>query len=147
MRATWRRTAAVLSAVGLACLALVAGTPTAVAATTSPCGALASTYDPLNPPLYSHVVVLMEENWSYRDFVASTKVPFLTGLTRACGNETNFHNATHSSQPNYMAATSGIASGIGVRVANENVFHQLQTTGRTWRSFEESMAAPCSGRE
>jgi phospholipase C len=147
MRAMWRRMAAVLSAVGLACLALVAGTPTAVASTTSPCGALASSYNPLNPPVYSHVVVLMEENWSYRDFVRSTKTPFLTGLTHTCGNETNFHNATHSSQPNYMAATSGVASGIGVRVANDNVFHQVQTTGRTWRSFEESMAAPCSGRE
>jgi phospholipase C len=44
-----------------------------------------------------------------------------------------------------MAATSGIASGVGAHVANDNVFHQVQGTARTWRSYEESMSGPCSG--
>jgi phospholipase C len=111
----------------------------------SPCGSLAAGYDPTHPPHYDHVVVLMEENWSYNAFMASSQAPYLKQLNATCGSEKNFHNATHSSQPNYMAATSGIASGVGVHVANNNVFHQVQAAGRTWRSFEESMPTACLG--
>jgi hypothetical protein len=107
----------------------------------SPCGLL--TYDPENPPVYDSVVVLMEENWSYADFAASTQSPYLTGLAAECGNETNFHAVTHPSQPNYMAATSGVASKVGVTVANDNVFHQLQDAGLSWRSYQESMTGTC----
>ncbi|MGZ4544774.1 MAG: alkaline phosphatase family protein [Blastococcus sp.] len=114
-------------------------------AAVAPCGSLAASYSRSAPPAYSHVVVLMEENWSYNSFAASTAAPFLTQLSRSCGNETNFHAATHTSQPNYMAATSGIASGVGAQVGNANVFQQLQSAGKTWRSYEESMPATCSG--
>ncbi|MGZ4607328.1 MAG: alkaline phosphatase family protein [Oryzihumus sp.] len=111
----------------------------------SPCGSLSGSFDPANPPQYDHVVVLMEENWSYQSFATSTAAPFLTQLSLSCGNETNFHAATHTSQPNYMAATSGIASAVGAQVANANLFEQLQSIGKTWRSYEESMPANCSG--
>lgn len=123
-----------------------AGTAADAAVSTAACGSLASQYNSAQPPVYQHVVVLMEENWSYRDFVRSTTTPFLTGLSQSCGNETNFHGATHSSQPNYMAATSGIASGVGVSVSNDNIFRQIQASGRTWRAYEESMPAACSGQ-
>ena len=110
----------------------------------SPCGSLSGSFDPSHPPAYQHVIVLMEENWDYRDFVTSTQTPFLTGLAHNCGNEADFHAATHSSEPNYMAATSGIASAIGAHVANDNVFHQVQSAGASWRSYEESMSGPCA---
>jgi hypothetical protein len=85
----------------------------------------------------------MEENWSYADFATSTQSPYLTNLAAQCGNETNFHAATHPSQPDYMAATSGVASKVGVTVGNDNVFSQLQDDGREWRSYQESMAGTC----
>src|SRR3954462_3620065 len=110
----------------------VAAATGSAAAADGPCGALAALYDPANPPVYDHVVVIMEENWSYRDFAVSTQTPFLSQLARDCGNETNFHAATHPSQPNYMAATSGVPTLVGKRSANDNVFRQLQSTGRTW---------------
>lgn len=110
----------------------------------SPCGALTRQYNAASPPQYAHVVVIMEENWSYSHFVASTAAPYLKGLASGCGNEANFHAATHPSQPNYMAATSGIASGVGATVANPDIFSQLQSRGQTWKAYEESMPVNCS---
>jgi len=111
----------------------------------SPCGSLSGSYDPANPPQYDHVVVLMEENWSYHDFAASTQAPYLSSLNAGCGSETNFHAATHPSQPNYMAATSGVASRVGVKTNADNVFHQVAGAGLTWKAYQESMATPCQG--
>jgi phospholipase C len=113
----------------------------------SPCGSLAGTYDPASPPRYEHVVVIMEENWSYHDFVASKAAPYLTSLNAGCGAETNFHAATHPSQPNYMAATSGIASTMGARTSADNIFHQAEVAGLSWKSYQESMPTPCSGTQ
>ena len=113
-------------------------------AATPPCGTLADGYDPARPPRYEHVVVLMEENVTYGQFQASSQMPYLKKLSRLCGSATNFHAATHPSMPNYMAATSGIASPLGKRVDNDNIFKQLERRGRTWKSYQESMPAPCS---
>jgi hypothetical protein len=110
-----------------------------------PCGALASSYSSAALPQYEHVVVLMEENWSYAGLMASTEAPFLYQLNANCGSETNFHAATHPSQPNYMAATSGTASGVGVKTSADNVFQQVQAAGRTWKGYAESMSTPCQG--
>jgi phosphatidylinositol-3-phosphatase len=43
-----------------------------------------------------------------------------------------------------MAATSGVATELGRRVGNDNIFKQLERRGRTWKSYQESMPAPCS---
>ncbi len=119
-----------------------AGAARPLAASSGPCGTLQ--YDAGNPPTYSHVVMIMDENLSYAQLKASTTAPYLHGLADACGSEANMHAATHPSQPNYMAATSGIASGVGVHTAANNVFFQLQNAGRTWRAYAESMPAACS---
>jgi hypothetical protein len=133
-----------LSCVAVLAASLAIDVPVAGAAA-APCGSLASSYNPAAPPVYDHVVVLMDENWGSADLVRSATTPFLTQLARQCGNETNFHAAIRPSQRNYMAATSGIASPVGATVASENIFSQLQGAGRTWASYLESMPAPCSG--
>ncbi len=45
-----------------------------------------------------------------------------------------------------MAATSGLATGVGVMTSNANIFQQLQATGRTWRNYAEGMSTPCQER-
>lgn len=142
------RTARTTLATGLATLAFTAAMTTAVPtanAADAYCGALAGSYDPQQPPQYEHVVVLMEENVSYNAFVGSQHMPFLHQLADDCGLATDFHAATHPSQPNYMATTSGIATGVGNRTADDNVFHQVQASGGTWKLFAESMPRPCAG--
>lgn len=114
-------------------------------AATAPCGSLASAYKPLSPPKYQHLVVIMDENLSYAQWKSSTQASYTHSLAAACGSETFFHGATHPSQPNYMAATSGIASKVGATTAANNIFHQAEAAGNSWKSYEESMKANCAG--
>lgn len=129
-----------LAAAGLALVAVPAGPAAAGAA---PCGTL--TYDASAPPVYSHVVVIMEENLSYGAFNKTSQAPYLHGLSRACGSEAFMHAATQPSQPNYMAATSGVATALGTRTSNNNIFHQVQSAGKSWKSYQESMPSNCAG--
>ncbi len=114
----------------------------ASAAVPGPCGTL--TYDAGHLPDYEHVVVVMDENLSYVQLQGATTAPYLKSLGTACGSETNMHAATHPSQPNYMAATSGFATVLGTHTANDNIFHQAQAAGDTWRGYDESMPSSCS---
>jgi len=110
-----------------------------LATTGGPCVGLAGSPD------YSHVVVVMDENVSNATFTNSTQAPYLQGLAAQCGSEGLMHSATHPSQSNYMAATSGQATGLGVHTGNDNIFHQAQVQGDTWKSYEESMPKACAG--
>jgi Phosphoesterase family len=114
-------------------------------AATAPCGSLASAYNPLVPPTYQHVVVIMDENLSYAKWQNSSQASYTHGLAAACGSERFFHVATHPSQPNYMATTSGIASPVATKSSADNVFHQAKAAGNSWKSYEESMSANCAG--
>jgi len=115
------------------------------ASAAGPCGIL--TYNPAQQPTYDHVIVIMDENFSYSAFQKPGVAPFLHSLAAACGSETLMHAVTHPSQPNYMAATSGMATGVGAQTANQNVFNQLVLNGKSWRTYEESMPAPCSATQ
>jgi hypothetical protein len=95
---------------------------------TDPCGQLAGP-----PQTYSHVVVIMEENLSYQDAIGNTDAPYLNMLASDCALATNFHNETHPSQPNYMAATSGYATGVGVHSSSVR-FTSRWRSGTTSRS-------------
>jgi acid phosphatase len=117
------------------------------APTPGPCGGLAGDYDPAHPPVYKHVVVIMEENLSYTTWQKSAQTPYTHALAAACGSETNYHGATHPSQPNYMAVSSGVASHVGAFTTNENIFHQVQVSGGTWRDYAESMTSACQATE
>lgn len=105
-----------------------------------PCGTLP--YDAAHPPTYDHVVVIMDENRSPSELTPA-KAPFLTSLASDCGTEGFMHAATHASDPNYMAATSGMPTPAGTMRTQDNVFHQAQAAGDTWISYQESMAGNC----
>ena len=132
-------TVAVLALVISAASPLTTGSATADA---GPCGGLP--YDPVTPPTYDHVVVIMDENLSYPAFQMPGVAPYLHSVAASCGSETNMHAATHPSQPNYMAATSGIATTLGTHTDNDNIFNQAQVAGRTWGVFAESMPYNCA---
>jgi phospholipase C len=132
-RARVRRTVGVAgAAIGLAVFLTALAAPATAA--TSPCGGVSSP-----PATYAHVVVIMEENLSYKNAIGSTKAPYLNMLASDCALATNFHNETHGSQPNYMAATSGFATGISVHSTNPTIFEQVSS----WNEFEESMGGNC----
>jgi phospholipase C len=91
------------------------------------------------------------ENHSYAAIIGSPQAPYLNWLADECGLATNYHNITHPSLPNYIAATSGLgysalapftpdcAPGPGCTTPARSIFAQ----GETWRAHEESMPSNC----
>lgn len=68
-----------------------------------PCGTVATA------PAYKHVVWIWMENHSFSDIIGSSQAPYLNSLASECGLATNYHNVSHPSLPNYLAATSGLS--------------------------------------
>jgi hypothetical protein len=122
------------AAIALSITIAASSSSSAAAAAVDPCGIA-----PGPPVTYSHVVVIMEENLSYGNAIGSAKAPYLNMLAQDCALATSFHNETHGSQPNYMAATSGFATGTGVHTSNTSIYQQVAS----WNDLEESMGGKC----
>ncbi|HWX74910.1 MAG TPA: hypothetical protein VNZ05_06370, partial [Solirubrobacteraceae bacterium] len=115
----------------------------------SPCATL-----PLGSTSYTHVVWIWMENHSYGEVIGAPEAPYVNGLASACGLATNYHNISHPSLPNYIAATSGLPLGALGRLTRDcspsrrcstaasSIFAQLST----WRAYEESMPKSCDRR-
>ena len=71
------------------------------ATASSPCGTLTSV------PTYTHVIWIWMENHSYNTIIGTSHAPYINSVASECGLATNYHNISHPSLPNYIAATSG----------------------------------------
>jgi hypothetical protein len=126
-------------------LSMFGVTPRAEAAT-APCGTttVANTS-------YRHVLWIFMENHSYGDVIGSAEAPYTNKLAHECGLATNYHNITHPSLPNYIAATSGLSlSGVSKFASDcspsascstkaSSIFSQVSL----WRAYQESMPTRC----
>jgi hypothetical protein len=99
---------------------------------------------------YRHVIWIWMENHAYDAALASSDARFTNQLAAACGLATNYHNITHPSLPNYIAATSGDTQGITddcqpqeCSRATQSIFGQVAKAGMTWAAYQESMPSPC----
>lgn len=123
--------------------------------TAEPCGRVAAA-----PTRYQHVIWIWLENRSYDTVIgpqgsaARQQAPYLNSLADACGLATNYHNISHPSQPNYFAAVAGTTGNVTTNCepsacslsALPTLFDQVTSSGQQWRSYEESMPAPCVAR-
>jgi phosphatidylinositol-3-phosphatase len=117
------------------------------AAASGPCGTAAT------PPPYRHVVWIWMENHSFSDIIGNTsQAPYLNSLAAECGLATNYHNTTHPSLPNYLAATSGLAQGdlpvlsyldCSPSVICDTSAASIFGQGESWKAYEESMPSNC----
>jgi acid phosphatase len=117
------------------------------AAASGPCGITAA------PHAYQHVVWIWMENHSLGDIIGNkSQAPYINSLAAGCGLATNYHNTTHPSLPNYLAATSGLAQpdlpilsyvdcspSVICDTSAPSIFGQ----GETWKAYEESMPSNC----
>lgn len=103
-------------------------------------------------PAVQHVIVVMMENHSYKQVVGSSNAPYETSLASQCGNATAAFGATHTSAANYLATSAGeypAASPPGCGSvskcadASDNLYHQLDTAGLSWKAYMESMPSAC----
>jgi phosphatidylinositol-3-phosphatase len=102
-----------------------------------------------------HLVVIQMENESQSDIVGSAKAPYQTQLSRECGMDTNMWAVSHPSLPNYIAENSGknvlgtfpdctpMYTKSRCTSTDDNLFHQMQISGHTWRSYAENMPRNC----
>lgn len=95
-------------------------------------------------PRLEHVFVIMLENHSDDSVVGDPHTPFITGLARSYGHAVGFQGVTHTSQPNYIALTSGSNWWVNQdsplnRYPHRNIVDQLEEHGLTWVAYMESM--------
>jgi phosphatidylinositol-3-phosphatase len=110
-----------------------------------PCGRVASA------PHYKHVIWIWMENHSYGTIIGSSQAPFINKIAATCGLATNYHNISHPSLPNYVAATSGLGySALKKFTPDCNPVPKCSTAarsifaqGESWRAYEESMPSNC----
>jgi hypothetical protein len=101
-------------------------------------------------PRFGHVFVIIGENTDYQH-VTPTNMPYLmTAIRPSSAWFTNYYAATHWSQANYVALTSGQFTtceqkdeGYACRDDVDNVFHQLDGARMTWKTWLESGTAKC----
>ena len=112
---------------------------------TNPCGATTS-----SPTSYDHVIWIWMENHTASQVIGSGDAPYTTMLANRCATAAHYASVGSPSLPNYIGATSGDNQGIGdddgpsshPLVVN-NLFRQVRASGKTERSYEESMLANC----
>jgi len=110
---------------------------------------------PTPPATYARVVWIWMENHSFDAIVGSPDAPYENQLVADCGLATNYHNVTHPSLPNYIAATSGLTRrfvrrhfrtdcdpGGTCSTSADSLFSQATT----WRAYEEAMPSNCFGQ-
>jgi phosphatidylinositol-3-phosphatase len=106
----------------------------------NPCGTVPTSTTP-----YSHIVVIMDENLTVPDWQAATNAPYTHMLATDCRLEANAAGETHPSFPNYLAVTSGTFNTcLGCSSTADNIFHQLDVAGKTWKDYNQSMPHNCA---
>jgi hypothetical protein len=103
-------------------------------------------------PQFGHVFVIIGENTDY-SHLNSTNAPYL--MSRVRPNSawlSNYFGATHWSQANYVALVTGQFTaceqhdgGVGCHQKVDNLYHQLDASGSSWKVWLEAGAAKCDG--
>jgi hypothetical protein len=101
-------------------------------------------------PRFGHVFVIIGENTDYQHLTATNAPYLMTAVRPSSAWFTNYYAATHWSQANYVALTSGQFTaceqkdeGYACRDDVDNVFHQLDGLPMTWKTWLESGTAKC----
>jgi len=99
-----------------------------------------------DPPTFSHIVLLVEENHSYSDVVGSSSMPYLNSLISQYGLATQYFANTHPSLPNYFVLTTGLMESnndnFAGSVTDDNVVRELVKAGKSWKAYLESLPSP-----
>jgi hypothetical protein len=101
-------------------------------------------------PRFGHVFLIIGENTTY-SHLTPTNAPYLLGTIKLRSAWlTHYFAATHWSQANYVALTSGQFTrceqqdyGIACHQNVDNLFHQIDVAGRTWKTWLEGGTARC----
>jgi hypothetical protein len=101
-------------------------------------------------PAFGHVFLIIGENTTY-SHLKTTNAPFLMGVIRPHAAWLgNYYAATHWSQANYVALVTGQFTrceqkdgGTSCHQNVDNLFHQLDLAGLSWKVWLEAGTAKC----
>ena len=107
----------------------------------------ASTLDDSTPPQLprpDHIVMVIEENHSYRQIIDSPDAPYINRLAAQGAVFTRSFGATYPSQPNYLALFSGSTQGITDNscphtFTTPNLGYALLAAGLTFVGYSEDL--------
>ena len=99
-----------------------------------------------DPPAFSHVILLVEENHNYSEVVGSSSMPYLNSLISQYGLATQYFANSHPSLPNYFVLTTGLMESnndnFAGSVTDDNVVRELVKAGKSWKAYLESLPSP-----
>jgi acid phosphatase len=100
-------------------------------------------------PAFSHIFIIVMENKEFDRIIGSADAPYLNSLAARYGLATQYYALTHPSLPNYLALIGGSIFGnpsncIDCFFNAPNLADQIEASGRTWKSYQESMPRPCT---
>jgi phosphatidylinositol-3-phosphatase len=101
-------------------------------------------------PRFGHVFLIIGENTTYSALKMSN-APYLLGTIKpASAWLSQYYGTTHWSQANYVALTSGQFTkceqqdhGVSCHQNVNNLFHQIDAAGKTWKTWLEGGTAKC----
>jgi len=95
-------------------------------------------------PKPDHLVVVIEENHSYSDIIASSSAPYINSLASQGASFTQSFAVAHPSEPNYLALFAGSTEGLSSdscphTYSTANLGSELIAAGLTFTGYSESM--------
>jgi acid phosphatase len=100
-------------------------------------------------PSFDHIFVIVMENKSFNDLIGNSSAPYLNSLAQSNGLAANYFALTHPSLPNYLMMTAGDNYGDTTDCdacwlsAPNIAVDRVETSGRTWKAYYESMTSNC----
>jgi acid phosphatase len=141
-------------AVVLPALAVIAGCgPNTSGSTDVTCRSLTATTSTRPAAFKGTVFTIVMENHSYGDIVGNAAAPYINQLVKQGAVAAGYHDSyVHPSEPNYIWMVSGENFGIlddndptpaNAITSKSHLVDQLEMAGLTWKTYQESMGAPC----
>ena len=99
-------------------------------------------------PNFSHVFLIVMENEESTGVMGNNAAAYINTLATGHGLATQYFAVSHPSLPNYLALTAGSTEGIasdctGCYVDATNIADQVESSGRSWKAYLESMPSSC----
>jgi phosphatidylinositol-3-phosphatase len=105
-------------------------------------------------PRLDHVFIIMLENHAADHVISDPNAPYITSLANTYGQATDYFGVTHTSEPNYIAATSGnnwwvnndngwyptTANKFGTNhYDHTNIVDELEAAHMPWDAYMQAM--------
>ena len=99
-------------------------------------------------PNFRHVVFILFENKEFGTIIGNPALPAYNRLAAENVLLSQHYAILHPSLPNYLALVGGDTFGVTTNYPQETVdapilMDFLETSGRSWKVYQESMPAPC----